>query len=65
MKKLFNEDDSWTQKAIDVSLELSVALEEIMIAYAVKGYSVRDLSCIAHSCVSDVECKIAMDRRFK
>jgi len=65
MEKLFTDSEEWTSEAIEVSLEFSRAIEGIMRHYVDKGYLIRELSCIAHGCVTDTECKLILDKRMK
>ena len=62
MKKLFNDDERWTSEAVDIAIEISNALEKIMKYYVDQDYSVRELSCIAHGCVTEAECKLVLRR---
>lgn len=51
---LFDKDDRYTQDASDLDHEIGLALQPIMIRYANKGHSIREIQYIASMAAMDV-----------
>ena len=59
-KKLFTDTDAWTVDATYFAREMDDALKPVLKKWALKGYSLRELAFIAHTCVGDVQATLIL-----
>ena len=63
MKRLFKDDDSWTQEGNRFAVKMGQAIRAVMLEYP--EYSARDMTTIAtHEIVSE-SCRIVCEAKLK
>ena len=65
MKRLFGEDDRWTDVGGKLDREVDRALDPIFKRWHAKGFSVREISHVAMSAVTMLECEMMLDVLIK
>lgn len=65
MKKLFGQDETWTEEGININRDIVNIIEKAIRYWAKREYSIRELCLIAHGCITEIECKLVMEKRTK
>lgn len=65
IKTLFDENERYNGMAMQLESDLAEVITATITPYVCKGYSVREISAIAHSVVQDAMCLAIMNYRDK
>lgn len=57
MKRLFDENDGWTEEALDLAHRAESYFRNIFDEYLEAGYSVREISHVLNSAIGMTECE--------
>ena len=52
--RLFDENDRWTQKAMDLDTEIRAVIAPIILKFIDEGYSPRDIEYVASQTAHDI-----------
>jgi hypothetical protein len=64
MKSLFNEDETWTDEAVDISIHINQKIREIFNMYS-EDHNIRELQYIIENAAQEISLGLLMDKRMK
>ena len=65
MVRLFDENERYTQAALDLDAETAKAVQVIFDRYVTAGYSVRDVSFLMQKAINELELTEMVGRRVR
>ena len=60
--KLFDDDDRYTEEAMFLDSDITVAIRDRVKEYVANGYSIRELMHIAMMAVLALECELILEK---